>query len=561
MTASLRLPGAVRWVCTNNPFYVVSAALFLAGLWLSFGDPWQIENTWAMLAGLGGYTLLLAGTALVLVRHMKLWDDARTVLLLVVLMFLATSVTFDELLVVPMVDPQGGVPIRGIVCNVLGLLFAVGVSAALLRGIRLDLPAGFRVPYYLILGLFFLYPLALCPLLADPHGEALQWGLFGFSSVAGLIFLMLLPAIRRGRKYVRDNGSPWPWPMYPWSLFVFLALAVVGRAVLLCWSLHPIGGAHLERLIFGPYFLAPFGLAIAVLLLELGLKARHRGTLGAAMAIPVALSLLSLIGHRSDPVYERFLAIFTARLGGDPVFCTLLASVGFYLYAAIRRVAWSVEALTAMLAILTCVHADFLKVRDLTPQPAALVVAGTLLLALGVVRQQSWRCFLGALSLALVVALVFPADAGVWRFAISYHLVVVIVMIVATAFDDVLARVLRLLGPGMVLLACFIAMFATVRPPWLSMLYAPLMAGLLAGYGLWRRHTPTLAVAGTIFGCWSLASGWQIYRLGRQLVVGLDYLVLSVLAFLLAIVISLTKAGILLRWRARWCERTADPDL
>src|SRR5437762_2395562 len=132
MSSSSQGPaGTFRWVCTANPFYVVSAGLFLAGLWLSFGDPRLIENTWAMIVGLGGYTLLLAGTAYVLVRHMKLWDDARTVLLLLVLMFLATSVTFDEVLVVAMVDPQGGVPIRGIVCYLAGLVFALAVSAGL----------------------------------------------------------------------------------------------------------------------------------------------------------------------------------------------------------------------------------------------------------------------------------------------------------------------------------------------------------------------------------------------------------------------------------------------
>ena len=87
--------GAVGWLCTNNPFYVVSAGLFLAGLWVSC-DPEKAEDTWALMAGLAGYTLLLAVTAFVLIRIAKVWDDTRTVLLLVVLMFLATSVTFDR---------------------------------------------------------------------------------------------------------------------------------------------------------------------------------------------------------------------------------------------------------------------------------------------------------------------------------------------------------------------------------------------------------------------------------------------------------------------------------
>src|SRR5579871_1742269 len=135
--------GLIRWVCTNNPFYVLSAGLFLAGLWISFGGQTEEVQTWALMSGLAGYTLLLAVTAFLLVRFANVWDDMRTVLLLVVLMFLATSVTFDEVLVFH--------PVRGFFCYIIGLVFAISVSEGLLRGIRLELPAGFRLPYHLIL--------------------------------------------------------------------------------------------------------------------------------------------------------------------------------------------------------------------------------------------------------------------------------------------------------------------------------------------------------------------------------------------------------------------------
>jgi hypothetical protein len=565
----LRLPAearaAFRWVCTNNPFYVISAGLFLVGLWLSFGDPRKIENIWALMAGLGGYSLLLAVTAYLLVRFANVWDDARTVLLLVVLMFLATSVTFDEVLVVEMVDPQGGMPIRGIVCYVAGLAFAICVSAALLRGIRLTLPAGYRFPYYFILGLFFLYPLALCPLLVDPRGEALQWGLFGFSGVAGLIFLTLLPAIRRGAEYVRDNGSPWPWPLYPWALFGMLALAVPARAVLFCWSMHPIGGANLERIIFGGYFLVPFGLMLAVLLLEAGLVSGRRMLLALALAVPAGLIGLCLVGHRSDPVYEGFLQIFTERLGGDPVYCTLIASAGFYGYAATRCVVGAADALTATLAALTFVNPEILTVRELAAQPAPLIAAATLLLGLGIWRRRSWRCLLGALGLVVGMALAFPEDGEIstYRWIIVSHLVLLIIMIIATAFDDVLARMLRFAGPFLTLLLCLAVMVLPFAPPagiptWLIGVYPPAMAAVLAAYGYWRLHPPTLAMAGLIFVCWSLLSGWQVYRVCRQLVAGLDYLVTSLLAFVLAILVSLGKAGLLNRWLAAWRVKTPD---
>ncbi|MBI1913476.1 MAG: hypothetical protein HYS12_01785 [Planctomycetes bacterium] len=312
----------LRRLCTDNPFYVLSAALFLVGLWGSFTAKDGAEQTWALLTGLSGYTLLLAVTACLLVRFGNVWDDVRTVLLLVVLMFLATSVTFDAVLVAS--------PGRGIVCCVGGLLIAVTVSEGVLRGIRLALPAWFRGPYYLILALFFLYPLALSPLLARPHSEALRWGLFGFSTAAGLVFLTLLPAVRRGPSYVRVNGSPWRWPLYPWALFGLLALAVPARAFLLCWSLHLLEGVDRDRLIFGPYFLVPFGLCVAILLLEIGIVASHRLVLAVALAAPVGLVALALVGHQPDPIYRGFLRAFAARLGGDPLFLTLLASAGFY---------------------------------------------------------------------------------------------------------------------------------------------------------------------------------------------------------------------------------------
>ena len=244
------------WVCTKNPFYAISAALVLLGLWISFGNQTEKLETWLLMGGLAGHTVLLAATALVLVRFLKLWDDARTVMLLVVLMFLATSVTFDSLLI----EDQE----RGAGFNLLGLGLSILVSETLLRGLKLRLPALYRVPYYLVLMLFFLYPIFVRSLLVPGHPEAqepLMWGLFGFSTAAGLVFLTLLPALRRGADYVQGNGSPWPWPLYPLSLFVVLAIAVPGRAVLICWSLHPLDNNQLDRLIFGPYFLIPFGFA------------------------------------------------------------------------------------------------------------------------------------------------------------------------------------------------------------------------------------------------------------------------------------------------------------
>jgi hypothetical protein len=376
--------GFVRFLWTSNPLYVVSAGLFLYGLQTSFDDPTRDTDAWALTAGLGGYTLLLAAAALLLVRYAGSWNDLRTVLLLVVLMFLATSVTFDELLVTD--------PARGALLNAAGLAFAVLVTEVVLHGIRLRLPAGFRVPCYLALGLFFLYPVALAPVARAPESDALLWGLWGFAPAAGLVFLTLLPAVRRGPGYVRGNGSPWPWPFYPWSLFVFLAVAVCGRAFLLCWSMHLLDGGRADDLVFGPYFLAPFGLAVALVVLELGLVSRHRPTQVAALLLTLGLVPLSGVGLGESPVAAEFLTRYADRLGGTPLFVALLAAGGFALVAWVRRVPLAADAVTVVLLGLAVVGPDTLRLADAhTPAKVFLAAAWAVQLGVGLWRREAWR--------------------------------------------------------------------------------------------------------------------------------------------------------------------------
>ena len=533
--------GLLRRVCTKNPFYVLSAGLFLIGLYLSFGAQTGDVDTWALMSGLGGYTLLLAATACLLVRFGNVWDDVRTVLLLVVLMFLATSVTFDEALVL---DPS-----RGLVCYGAGLLLAVAVTEAVLRGTRLRLPPWFRLSYYLILVLFFAYPPALTVLLAEPRSEALMWGLFGFSPAAALVFLTLLPAVRRGPGYVRDNGSPWPWPLYPWTLFGLLGFAVPARAFLLCWSMHLLSGNDRDHLIFGPYFLVPFGLAVAMLLLEAGLVGRRRGVALLALALPAALAVLASVGHQPDDIYQGFLQTFTARLGGSPLWATLLAALAFYTYAALRRVPLAVEALTAALTALAVVGPRTLGLDTLVaPRPAPLLAAAALQLGLGVWRRDSWHCLLGAtvLAPAAVWALAWPAELEALRVPAVFHLALAGALIVGAAFDDVLGEFLRAAGLIAALLACLaVTMGVTGAPPWVALSYPPAMAALLVGYGLLLRQSAWVVAAVMALLAFGAGAGWRGYLVLRQAVAGLDHMVVGLALFALAVVVSLGKSGIL----------------
>jgi hypothetical protein len=531
----------LRLICTNNPFYVLSAGLFLVGLWVSFGAQSEEVQTWALMSGLSCYTLLLAVTACLLVRFGNVWDDVRTVLLLVVLMFLATSVTFDEVLVFD--------PVRGSVCYLLGFLFTIAVSEGLLRGCRLSLPLLFRVPYYLILALYFLYPVALRPLLSDPRGEALAWGLFGISPLAGLAFLTLLPAIRRGADYVRDNGSPWHWPLYPWVLFGLLGCAVPARAFLLCWSMQLLDHSDFNRVLFGPFFIAPFGLVVAVLLLEIGLVCRRQSVLGTALALPALLVLLTVFAHREDPIYREFLTLFAARVS-DPLSILLLAAAGFYAYAASRGVRGAFEALTGTLLALTFVGPDTLDERVLVaPQLMPLLAASVLQFGFGLMRRNSWRCLIG-LGLLATVALFAPDEGELEAGAvIAFHVILVGLLLLGAAFDDRLGRFLRVVSVSLVTLIGLTALSGALAPSdWLPGVYVLLLAVVLLGYGKLVGLRSSFLGAAVLLTAWLGVAGWRAYCWLRQLVTGLDQMLLSLALFGLALLVSLIKSGILSRW-------------
>ena len=195
----------------------------------------------------------------------KLWDDLRSLLLLIVMMFLAMATSGD--------DTMAADPRRGAIGYLAGSASRWWSPRSVLRAIRLRLPGWYRAAYYAILALVFLYPIALAPVLSEPESPRLQWALFGFSPLAALALLLLVPAAQGGAAYVAKNGSPWRWPLYPWSLFFVIAGGVGVRCYSLCVSFHYVNGS---QTIFGPYFLVPIGLAVSLIWLEIGIAARRR---------------------------------------------------------------------------------------------------------------------------------------------------------------------------------------------------------------------------------------------------------------------------------------------
>ncbi len=538
--ASLPGWGLVRLLYTSNPFYILSADMVFAGLRISLGRGGPAGGSLALATCLAGYTLLLATTACLLIRLGRLWDDLRSLLLLVVIMFLAIAMSCDDLLAA-----NHG---KGLAACAAGLIFAGSISEVVLRVIRLRLPGWYRAAYHAMLALVFLYPAAMVPLLGDPDNPALRWALFGFGPVAALAVLMLVPAARGGLEALEKNGSPWRWPLYPWSLFVVLVGALCVRSWSLCVSFHYVQG---NQSIFGPFFLVPIGLAVAFVWLENGMVSHRTRVAAAACVLPLFLVLLATLGHRDDPVYRGFLDQFQATFRGSPAYISALAASAFLAYAGFRGVSAGIVLLPFSLVAVALVGPRTIGLDELSWPRTAPMVLATLAQSAIAWRSRDSRRALLAVAFLMVASLRFAIELGAatWAWPIALHCMIAGLMTVGILFDDNTAHLAR--RAAAVLLVCLGLSAAAGVPPvwselpaWLVTLYPLAIAGMAAGFGVLVRDRWYVIGGGASLAGWLAHSGSHTYARLRELVIGLDLVVYGLLFFLVATAISLRKAGL-----------------
>lgn len=540
-----------RFLYNHNPFYVISAALVLYGLRISFlsGDAFE---TRAMIVGLMSFTLLLAGTAWLIIRLGSVWNDARTILLLIVLLFVAISVACD--LSLAGFDSRGVRDFQSGVENFLGsYLFALVVSEALFVTLGIGLRFWYRLSYHLFLALFFLYPLAVLPLLVQSWNKFLPWALFGFSIAAAAALLALLPAVRRGAKYIQGNGTPWRWPYFPWSLFVILTVAAGLRHYYLCLSFHAVPGM---ASLFRPYFLVPPLLAVNALLLEAALVSGRRTTRLVALTMPLVLVALAAWQPATTFWQRRFLEEFSEVLGGAPVFLTLVSCIVLYAVAAARRLPGAFNLVVLSVACLAVVR-PAPQLTDLArPEPLMIAGSGLLLLLAALANHSLPRLFVAACLVLIALTIDqrqrwLVDELGV----VPYHLLLTVVLIIGTVPNDRFARVLQNVGAAMFCLpavawAAWWPALPSTQPGDLSLAIAyPLVMAVVAmAYGRLVGNSRYFAAAGAGLALWALIIGQRLYVLGRQLLAGFDYLLLGAASFAIAALISLLKTGLPQRW-------------
>ncbi len=345
MSRSAQRPSVLRYLYTHNPFYAVSAVLMLYAIWAAYS---RLEfgpgSTWLMTGVLAGYTLLLATIGIWIVRWGKVWEDARSILLLLLVLFLAVSISADSLFV------RADTSRSATFLLVWGFLFSASVSEAVLWGAGVELGALYRVSYHLLLALFYVAPWWYSPELHPRSEESLDWMLLLFPLAAAVLLLSLWPAVRGGARYVAQNGTPWSWPLFPGTAFGVIAGAVGLRSYALTmtfgldgsiWKKYPGGRSIVFDTIWGPYFLVPLAFAILVLVLEVGLVSRNRRIVQRVMNFAPLMLVLAL-PWTDGKVFREFFGVFVTTVG-SPLWWTCWLLLALYVWASFRGVRFAAQ--------------------------------------------------------------------------------------------------------------------------------------------------------------------------------------------------------------------------
>lgn len=467
---ALRSP-PLSWLYNHNPFYVISALLMLYSVRSGYGELeiGQI-NCWIMMGVLAGYTLLLAGIGVLIVRRGKVWEDARSIFVTVLLLFLAVSVSADDLFVSMESSLAGGLLL---VC---GYLFCAAVTEAVIRLSGIRLSALYRVPLHLMLALFYVAPWWCSPELHPRSVAELEWAIFLFPVSAAVILLMLWPAARRGPSFVAENGTPWGWPMFPWTVFAVISIAVALRTFALCMTFGPTGpiwiglSSDLRSISFdtmwGPYFLVPPAFSILILLLEGSLAAGNRRLLQRLLWLAPALLLLA-IPVSDGPVARGFLSQLVETLG-SPVILALGLLMAFYVLAWLRDVRGAPIGLAAATLLLSVVGTQTIGVRTLMfPEPWPVYLVGGALLVAGLRQRSSQLSLLACALLTSATWLTLPdTDLAAWQNTICLHLMGAAIVAIGLGFRDEFAKALRWVGAGLFPVAAGAIMTTEIPQAW-----------------------------------------------------------------------------------------------
>ena len=219
----------------------------------------------------------------------------------------------------------------------------------------------------------------------------------------------------------------------------------------------------------------------------------------------------------------------------------------------------ALDALMAAMVAIAFVSPGTLDLAELVPpRMLPILVVAVSQTAIGLWRRSIGRSVVGSAFL-VAAAMIAVRGTGVQSHPgpLAFHLALVAALGVGAVFDDRMGHALRTLGASMAVLGSLLVLTGRIEHPpgiasWATEVYPPVVCLIIAGYGLVLGHRNSLTAAGLIgFSCLASA-GWRGYCSLRQLAAGIDYIMIGMLLFSLAVLTSMAKGGLL-------CWRTTNP--
>ncbi|QDT53971.1 hypothetical protein Pan44_19980 [Caulifigura coniformis] len=470
-----------------NPFYLLSAAAFLhaTGIWA--GQQGRSLPDQVRLILIGSYLVAMALTALLIVRAWKQWADARSVVLIVLLLFAELALSFDDAV---LRDRAHG---ARLLCAALGV--AVVVSELLIRGLRLNFPARYRLPYYAQMGLLFLFPLVLAGPAGASDWNLLRLELYGFSWLAAGSLLLLIPAVGQGARGIEDTGTPWKWPMYPWPAFVFLGLCLLARTFAQCLSFDSASSVStrvaIESLpsVFGPHFLAPFVLAVGILLY---IAADRCGDLfwrsRVLVLFAAAALLLSFNPRIVNPMTRDLLASLSSLFVAPPQMM-LIVLMTLFAIAALRGDRTARSGLLVAAVIQSCVDRGTVDWGSFCrPRPEILGIIGLGLVIHGLAARRSVAFVAGGVGVIAASRFGgFLSNPLTSESVVTVHALIAVLLLAGLAFDDRLAAAWRWGAAGLLATAEMAISVIHHSAPDVSLLYVAIIGAMGVAIARARR--------------------------------------------------------------------------
>jgi len=343
--------------------------------------------------------------------------------------------------------------------------------------------------------MLFLYPAWLGHLSLEHRDQEMSSYVLAFPTIAAVLFVLLLPANRKRGQDVLNNGTPWGWPLYPWSLFVLVGVGIVLRAYAISMSFDPTKSAASG---FQLYFLIPLALSWLLLWTE-GADQSKPGRQFIAVVAPLSLLPFALPGPGSSLTQMRYLDLLRSSIG-SPIQVTASLLVCYFVYLWYRGIRAAETGLLVCLGVLAFVDPFTVDLKTLAPMNGAPLVAAVVLLALGSVWHKS------AIRMGLASVIVIAGLCFAWRDTdflalhgyLPIHLTFFAIMCLGLLFHDWLgqhiARAVAVVSASACILMLIGYRFAFAEaPPTIHAATALVVAALSAAYWIKNRRFTDLA--------------------------------------------------------------------